>query len=126
MYQKTIKSEEEISSFCGPFKCATALLSLAVVGVCIPISVTAQIEEVIVTASKRESGLQDAPMSVSAVSGDEMKYRQVGSITDMATQVPGLSVSESGGSTLVSIRGVGMNVASGAVEPGVAVYVNGV
>ncbi|NKI15868.1 TonB-dependent receptor [Spongiibacter sp. KMU-166] len=86
----------------------------------------AQIEEVIVTASKRESGLQDAPMSVSAVSGDEMKYRQVGSITDMATQVPGLSVSESGGSTLVSIRGVGMNVDSGAVEPGVAVHVNGV
>lgn len=126
MYQKTIKSEEEISSFYGLFKCAAALLSLTAVGVCIPISAAAKIEEVIVTASKRESGLQDAPMSVSAVSGDEMKYRQVGSITDMATQVPGLSVSESGGSTLVSIRGVGMNVDSGAVEPGVAVHVNGV
>jgi iron complex outermembrane receptor protein len=85
-----------------------------------------QIEEVIVTASKRESGLQDAPMSVSAVSGQEMKYRQVSSITDMAAQVPGLSVSESAGSSLISIRGVGMNVDAGPVEPGVAVHINGV
>jgi iron complex outermembrane receptor protein len=126
MYQKAIKSKCGASACHELAKCVLTVLGVAAVGMCFPISAAAQIEEVIVTASKREAGLQDAPMSVSAVSGDEMKYRQVGSITDMATQVPGLSVSESGGSTLVSIRGVGMNVDSGAVEPGVAVHINGV
>jgi iron complex outermembrane receptor protein len=84
------------------------------------------IEEVVVTAQKRESSLQDAPMSISAMGSEDMAFRGVSNVTDLQSQVPGLSVSESGGASLITIRGVGMNVDSGAVEPGVAVHIDGV
>ncbi|WP_299694221.1 TonB-dependent receptor [Hydrocarboniphaga sp.] len=86
----------------------------------------AGIEEVVVTAQKRQSSVQDAPMSISAIGGEDMAFRAVNNVTDLQSQIPGLNVSESGGASLISIRGVGTNVDTGATEPGVAVHIDGV
>jgi len=85
-----------------------------------------QIEEIVVTAQKRESSLQDAPLSISAIGGDDIAFRGVADASDLQFQVSGMNVSEGSNATLISIRGVGTNVDSGATEPGVAVHIDGV
>lgn len=84
------------------------------------------IEEVLVTAQKRSGSLQDALMSVSAVSGEDMSFRAQTSVEDLQSSVPGLNISNTGGAVLISMRGIGTNVFSGATEPGVALHIDGV
>ena len=51
-----------------------------------------QLEEIVVTAQKREQNLQDVPMAVSAVSGQAMQKAGISDIKDLARQVPSLQV----------------------------------
>jgi iron complex outermembrane receptor protein len=84
------------------------------------------VDEVVVTALKREANLQDIPASISAVSGESMAQRGVTDVRDLAKLIPNLNWGEHFGTTLVTIRGVGSNVDSGVTEPTVAMYVDGV
>jgi len=84
------------------------------------------IEEIVVTAQKRESSIQDAPFAISAMTGEDLERRAVSGAADLQFQVPGMNVSEASNATLISIRGVGSNVDSGATEPAVAVHIDGV
>ena len=52
----------------------------------------ADLEEVVVTASKREEKLHDVAMGVTALSGDDLARRQELGYTDFAAEVPGLSI----------------------------------
>src|SRR5512139_1163762 len=52
----------------------------------------AQLEEIVVTAQKREQNLQDVPMAVSAVSGQAMLDAGIKDVADLARQVPSLQV----------------------------------
>ncbi len=45
-------------------------------------------EEIIVTARKREEGLQDAPISISAFTAEDLAYRGVTNIADIAAFTP--------------------------------------
>ena len=62
------------------------IVLLASVGLALP--AMAAIEEVVVTATKRESSLQEIPMSISAISGEAMEKEGVADFTDVATTVP--------------------------------------
>ena len=64
------------------------------------------IDEIIVTANKREQSLQDVAMSVSALSGEDMASRGIESFEDLGLAVPGISVSDSAFGRNVYIRGV--------------------
>lgn len=65
------------------------------------------LEEIVVTAQKRKESIQDVPMSITAMSGDELNARGISSIRDLSFAVPGLAVTEMGpGQQLVSIRGI--------------------
>ena len=65
------------------------------------------LEEVVVTAQKREERLIDVPMAITAVTGDEIERRGVSSLQDLQYSVPGLSVVQSGpGQERIQIRGV--------------------
>jgi len=83
------------------------------------------VEEIIVTAQKREADLQDVPISMSAFSGDDLNFREVRSLADLQYQVPNLNYGEREGGATVTIRGVGLNVEFGAVESGVATHIDG-
>jgi len=67
----------------------------------------ATLEEVIVTATKREERLQDVPESITAIGSDDILKRGLLQMEDYARLVPGLSISdrEPGGTTIV-FRGV--------------------
>jgi iron complex outermembrane recepter protein len=65
------------------------------------------LEEVIVTALKREGRLLDAPVSVSVLSGDELDRSSARGVSDVLSQVGGVAVTEiQPGQTSVMVRGV--------------------
>ena len=67
-----------------------------------------RIDEIVVTANKREQLLLDVPLSVTAMSGKQLKNAGIESLYDLSFAVPNLTVTEvSPGRQSVTIRGVG-------------------
>jgi iron complex outermembrane recepter protein len=67
----------------------------------------AELEEIVVTAQKREERLIDVPMAITAITGVEIERRGVSSLQDLQYSVPGLSLVQSGpGQERIQIRGV--------------------
>lgn len=85
----------------------------------------AMLEEVIVTAQHRAQSLQDVPVSVSAISGDKMIEAGINRMEDLQAYVPNLTVTESGISTDIFIRGIGSGMNQG-FEQSVGMYVDGI
>ena len=85
-------------------------------------------EEMIVTATKREQSLQDVPVAVTALSGDTLDQAFVTSVKDLALLAPSVTFSRGTHdlNSSVNIRGVGTSVFSSAVEPSVAFIIDGV
>src|SRR5690606_13127929 len=91
------------------------LAPMVTLAITAPLSVQAQseesiesIEQIVVTARKRDESLLDVPISISAVTEDMMARNAMRSVADVAPTVPGLNVnSDSVGRAFVSIRGIG-------------------
>lgn len=93
-----------------------------------PALVNAQVlEEVIVTAQKREQSLSDVGISASAFSGEQMKELGISSTQDIDSQIPGLIVTDFGGgtTTVFTVRGAGQLDFNDQQEGPVAVYLDG-
>lgn len=88
------------------------------------------IEEIIVTAQKREEKLQDVPIAITALTADSLQNAGVKSVADIGKlAVPGLVMSEQVGSPVLGLnmRGVSsQDQQQGTVEQGVALYIDGV
>ena len=84
------------------------------------------IEEIIVTAQKREQSLQDVPISVSVVSGDKLDNFGISHFIDLDDHVPNLVIGDSPGNHQIFLRGIGSQGGNQAVEQSVALFVNGV
>ena len=92
---------------------------------------SALLEEIVVTARKREENLQDAPIAVSAFTGDALDFRGVTEIGKLDQFVPNLVLNESTTysnvtNAAVYIRGIGQNDFTPVIDPGVGIYVDGV
>ncbi|MFQ3201720.1 MAG: iron complex outermembrane receptor protein, partial [Zhongshania sp.] len=88
-------------------------------------SIAAMLEEVVVTAQHRTQSLQDVPVSVSAISGEKMMEAGINRMEDLQAYVPNLTVTESGISTDIFIRGIGTGMNQG-FEQSVGMYVDGI
>lgn len=87
------------------------------------------IEEIVVTARRREESLQDVPLAVTAISGDELALRGASDISELAQSIPSvtLEASRATNSTLTAfIRGVGQQDPLAGFEQGVALYLDDV
>jgi outer membrane receptor protein involved in Fe transport len=85
------------------------------------------LEEVIVTARKREEVLQDTPVAVTAFSAEALEVAGIANTRDLQESVPGLIFSEMGNKApSIFIRGVGQKEASAVLDPGVGVYINSI
>jgi len=84
------------------------------------------LEEVIVTAQKREQNLQDVGIAVTAFTGDQMRALGVKESIDIAAFTPGVHIGGNlaGQNTQFTIRGVTQNDFADIVEAPVAVYVD--
>jgi iron complex outermembrane recepter protein len=81
------------------------------------------IEEIVVTAQKREESLQDVPVAITAMTAEKRDLIGVQTIEDMTNFVPGLTYD-----TLfdrANIRGIGRVTNAAGSDPGVALYVDG-
>ena len=92
------------------------------------IAQTAEIDEIVVTANKREQSLQDVPVSVSVTSGETIQRAAIVDILDLQTSVPSLRVNQlqSSAQTNFTIRGYGNGANNPGIEPAVGVYIDGV
>lgn len=87
----------------------------------------AELEEMVVTAQRREQDLQDVPVAVSALSGEQVVKQGIHDLTGIATRVPGLTFSPfSPGQNIVALRGVSSNDDGAGTDNSVAVFVDGV
>lgn len=89
----------------------------------------AGLEEVIVTAQKRSESLQDAPISIVALSSETLELRGIQSLTDLQSDVPGLIPSRhpnSAATVRLFLRGIGQGNDQITYDPKVAYYVDGV
>jgi iron complex outermembrane recepter protein len=80
------------------------------------------LEEIVVTAEKRESTIQDIPISITALTGDQLESRGIDTIEQIVQQVPGLSMRTAGpGMTEFEMRGL---ASTGGVAPTVGFYLD--
>ena len=78
------------------------------------------LEEIVVTATKREVGLQDAPIAVSALSSELIEKRNLVGMSDYLSTLPGVSMQDRGaGVNSVVIRGISSNPQDGESAAGV-------
>lgn len=84
------------------------------------------LEEIIVTAQKREQSAQDVGIAITAFTGEQMKTLGFNESIDVANMTPGVHTGGSiaGQTTLFTIRGVTQNDFTDSVESPVAVYVD--
>jgi iron complex outermembrane recepter protein len=86
---------------------------------------TEVLEEVVVTAEKRSSTVQDTPLSIAAFSGDELEAAGIASTDGLSNLTPGLVIQKEVIGKVV-IRGVGTENFSVGSDPGVAIHQDGV
>ncbi len=92
-----------------------------------PVATSSQIEEVVVTAQKRSESAQNVPISITALSGEQVRASGVTDTQDLKAAVPALNMTTGvGGFGLPRIRGVGATGQGPGIENPVAVYVDGV
>lgn len=84
------------------------------------------IEEVIVTAQKREEDVQDVPIMINAFSGEKLDAFGVESTADLQKITPGLTYTYTYGYSLIYIRGVGTDAFLPNADPSVATYIDGI
>lgn len=107
------------------FRLYTVIIGLALFGW--QNTASAQLEEVVVTAQKRVEDVQDVPISITAISGDFMVESGADTLQDLSAYVPNLSLTQSSqvANNRIIMRGVG-SVGNSAIEPSVAVFIDGV
>jgi iron complex outermembrane receptor protein len=84
------------------------------------------LEEVIVTAQRREQSLQEVPISIHAVSGPELTASGFRTMEDLGQFSPSVEMNESLHEHSVTIRGMGNDVAAMSVEQSAPIFVDGV
>ena len=86
------------------------------------------IEDVIVTAEKRDESLQTVSQAVTAITDSELEAKNITSFVDLTAIVPGVTVAKNEGyKTVISIRGVGNETNQNAIAaPSVAYHLDGI
>jgi len=88
-----------------------------------------QLEEVVVTAQRRTENLQNVPISVVAVGGEQLRQSGVQTIEAMNRLAPNAVIERVGlfpGAASLSMRGIGYSGIESFTDPDVSVYVNGI
>ena len=118
-----------VKNSCSPHSLlARRQLLAAVIGASVAsLSTAATIEEVLVTAQKREQSVQDIPITVSAFTGSFIDSAQITDAKELALLTPGVAGnSDDSFLDTINIRGISTNDFGVGAEPSVGVYQNGI
>ena len=84
------------------------------------------LDEIIVTAQKRSENLQDVPIAITALTGNQLQAAGIVSANDLPTVVSGLSIGDTALYFQPHLRGIGTAAFGPGIENPVALYVDGV
>lgn len=134
MTTSVVTSKNTLMS-CGLQRVSRTILALATV-LCVTVSGSALaqrgiLEEIIVTATKRETALQNTPISMTAITGADIEARSMRNLADVADAVPNVQINFSSGfgpskDAQITIRGIGGGTFFAYEDPRVGIYMDGV
>jgi iron complex outermembrane receptor protein len=85
------------------------------------------LSEVVVTSRRKEEKLQEVPIPIAVISGEQMKRDNIVSVADFARRVPNLGVTSTNArQTSIALRGLGKNSGNESMESSVGVMVDNV
>lgn len=86
----------------------------------------AQVEEIVVTAQRREQSIQDTGLTIQAFGTDDLEELRIQSPQDLSSQVTNLDLtSQLGGqNVVVTMRGIGLNDINSNISPSVGTYID--
>jgi len=87
---------------------------------------TGQLDEIIVTAQKREQRAIDTPLSITALDASALSEHQVQAFNDLQSVSPGVQDGDQFGGNRLFIRGIGLTSFASGADPSSAFYVDGV
>jgi iron complex outermembrane receptor protein len=88
-----------------------------------------QLDEIVVTARKREESLQSVPVAVTALTAQDFTRQNVVSLQDLNLGIPNVTITQNTGlpgAAQVYIRGIGQDDSTFTAEQGVGLYVDGI
>jgi iron complex outermembrane recepter protein len=91
-----------------------------------PASRSRLVEEIVVTAQKREENIQDVPISISAFSGDALDAKGINDPKSLAQSIPGVTYGETVNFSIIYVRGVGTDAFLPDSDLSVAMYMDGI
>lgn len=99
----------------------------AVVAAILPLTIRAQqLEEIIVTAERREATELTSAVSIEVFGAEDLANNRLETVMDLQKAMPNLTIADTGGGTQsVNIRGVGNSVVNPNIQPGVAIFQDG-
>ena len=87
------------------------------------------LEEIVVTARKREESAQDVPLSVTAYGSQQLEALKIRNLENLSVGMPNVSMDDirtTPGTANFSIRGLGINSSIPSIDPTVGVFIDGV
>jgi iron complex outermembrane receptor protein len=84
------------------------------------------LEEIIVTAERRATNVQQAALAVTVLSGDELKAKGVTDLIEIQYVAPSVTISDFGSANVFNIRGIGRSKVDIEIPSGVVIYQDGV
>jgi len=84
------------------------------------------IEEITITAEKRETNLQETPIAVTAITSDAIEQQGLEDFNDVQFIAPALVYGEIADMAQITMRGIGVDASTIDAEPGVGLYQDGV
>jgi iron complex outermembrane recepter protein len=119
-----------IRAWSGPLLRATALASIGLTSPALAQTAPKQpgVEEIIVTAQRREESLQKVPVAVTALSAHVLDQMRIDSLRGLDGLAPSLEMNTQGmqSNPTIIIRGVASGTSSNSVDPKVGIYIDGV
>jgi iron complex outermembrane receptor protein len=98
-----------------------------ILAIAVPMSTMAQIEEVVVTAQRREASAQETPIAINALSGDQLDDYGIVGADDLEQSFVGITTNNSGPVNAgISIRGVGTSSFHVSTQQSVAIYIDNI
>lgn len=108
-------------------RAASALLNAVAASVVlqVPLVMSAQLEEVVVTAQKKAESLQDVPLTLQAFRGDRVAEAGITDLETLSENMPAVTIARSASSQRIVLRGIGSGTNRG-FEQSVGTFVDGI
>ena len=89
-----------------------------------PSTADSGIVDIVVTAQRRSENLQDVPLSITAITGEDLRNADLRDVTRLEQAVPGLRIARSGAAARPAIRGVYTEAIAANSDPRIGFYID--